>query len=73
MVKQISIFLENKCGRMIRVSEVLGEAGINIRALSIADTSDFGILRLIVDQPEKSLQRPARKRLYGLSYRSNCA
>ncbi len=54
MVKQISIFLENKCGRMIRVSEVLGEAGINIRALSIADTSDFGILRLIVDQPEKA-------------------
>lgn len=54
MVKQISIFLENKCGRMIRVSEVLGEAGINIRALSTADTSDFGILRLIVDQPEKA-------------------
>ncbi len=54
MVKQISIFLENKCGRMIRVSEVLGEAGINIRALSIADTSDFGILRLIVDQPDKA-------------------
>lgn len=54
MVKQLSIFLENKCGRMIRVSEVLGEAGINIRALSIADTSDFGILRLIVDQPEKA-------------------
>jgi hypothetical protein len=54
MVKQISIFLENKCGRMIRISEVLGEAGINIRALSIADTSDFGILRLIVDQPDKA-------------------
>lgn len=54
MVKQISIFLENKCGRMIRISEILGEAGINIRALSIADTSDFGILRLIVDQPEKA-------------------
>lgn len=54
MVKQISIFLENKCGRMIRISDVLGEAGINIRALSIADTSDFGILRLIVDQPDKA-------------------
>ena len=49
MVKQISIFLENKCGRMTGVSEVLGEAGINIRALSIADTSDFE-LALIVDQ-----------------------
>lgn len=54
MVKQISIFLENKCGRMIHVSQVLGRAGINIRALSIADTSDFGILRLIVDQPDKA-------------------
>ncbi len=54
VVKQISIFLENKCGRMIRVSEVLGEAGINVRALSIADTSDFGILRLIVDRPDEA-------------------
>ncbi len=56
MVKQISIFLENKCGRLVRVTQVLGEAGINIRALSIADTSDFGILRLIVDQPDKALK-----------------
>ncbi|NLA27869.1 MAG: amino acid-binding protein [Firmicutes bacterium] len=54
MVKQISIFLENKCGRMISVSQALGEAGINIRALSIADTSDFGILRLIVNEPDKA-------------------
>lgn len=54
MVKQISIFLENKCGRLVRVCRVLGKSGINIRALSIADTSDFGILRLIVDQPEKA-------------------
>jgi hypothetical protein len=56
MVKQISIFLENKCGRLVRVTQVLGEAGINIRALSIADTSDFGILRLIVDQPDKACE-----------------
>ena len=55
MVKQISIFLENKCGRLVRVTQTLGEAKVNIRALSIADTSDFGILRLIVDQPEKAL------------------
>lgn len=54
MVKQISIFLENKCGRLVRVTQVLGEAGINIRALSIADTSDFGILRLIVDKPDQA-------------------
>lgn len=52
MVKQISIFLENKSGRLAKVTKVLGENGINIRALSIADTTDFGILRLIVDRPE---------------------
>lgn len=51
-VKQISVFLENKSGRMAAVTKLLAEIGINIRALSIADTSDFGILRLIVDQPD---------------------
>ena len=49
-VEQISVFLENKAGRLAEVTRVLGEAGINIRALSLADTTDFGILRLIVDQ-----------------------
>lgn len=56
MVKQISVFLENKCGRIIDVSRALGKGGINVRALSIADTSDFGILRLIVDQPGKACE-----------------
>lgn len=51
-IEQLSIFLENKKGRMKKALEVLAHAGINIRALSIADTSDFGILRLIVPQPE---------------------
>lgn len=51
-VKQISIFLENKSGRLAQVTRVLGDHGINIRALSIADTTDFGILRLIVSDPE---------------------
>lgn len=55
-VKQISIFLENKSGRLAQVSRVLGENGINIRALSIADTTDFGILRLIVNDPDKAYQ-----------------
>ena len=55
MIKQISVFLENKSGRLVRVAQVLGEAGINIRGISIADTSDFGILRMIVDQPEKAV------------------
>ncbi len=55
MVKQISIFLENKCGRLVKVTQVLGKNKINIRALTIADTSDFGILRLIVDKPDEAL------------------
>ncbi|MGI6413868.1 MAG: ACT domain-containing protein [Syntrophomonadaceae bacterium] len=54
MAKQISVFLENKAGRLSHVTKVLGDANINIRALSIADTSDFGILRLIVNDPEKA-------------------
>lgn len=56
MIKQLSVFLENKSGRLVRVAQVLGEAGINIRGLSIADTSDFGILRMIVDRPEKAVE-----------------
>ncbi|TCL73324.1 hypothetical protein EDC14_1005187 [Hydrogenispora ethanolica] len=53
-VKQISIFLENQSGRLARVTKTLGDHHINIRALSIADTTDFGILRLIVSDPEKA-------------------
>ncbi len=56
VVKQISLFLENKEGRLARVCRILGDAGINIRALSIADTSDFGVLRLIVNQPDTAYQ-----------------
>jgi len=51
-VEQISIFIENKSGRLAEVTKVLGEAGVNIRALALADTSDFGILRLIVDKTD---------------------
>lgn len=53
-VEQISIFLENKAGRLAEVTRVLAETKINIRALSLADTSDFGILRLIVTDLEKA-------------------
>jgi hypothetical protein len=53
-VKQISIFLENKSGRLSEVTRTLGENDIDISALSIADTTDFGILRLIVNDPEKA-------------------
>jgi len=55
-VEQISIFIENKSGRLAEVAGVLGEAGVNIRALSLADTSDFGILRLIVNDRDKAMQ-----------------
>jgi len=53
-VKQISIFLENKSGRLAEVTGILSDAGVNIRALSLADTSDFGVLRLIVDDTQKA-------------------
>ena len=50
-VKQLSVFVENRTGTMVEIIQVLGECGIDIRALSIADTTDFGILRLIVSDP----------------------
>lgn len=53
-VEQISIFLENKSGRLAEVTDVLAKADINIRALSLADTADFGILRLIVNDTERA-------------------
>ena len=56
ITKQVSIFLENKSGRLRDVCRAIGDAGINIRALCIADTSDFGILRLIVNDPEGAIQ-----------------
>ena len=51
-IRQISVFVENKQGRLAEITEILAGAGINLRAVSIADTSDFGILRLIVDKPD---------------------
>jgi len=53
-VDQLSIFLENRAGRLAEVTRLLSEAGVNIRALSLADTSDFGILRLIVSDFDKA-------------------
>jgi hypothetical protein len=54
-IEQISIFIENRSGRLAQITSFLGEAGINIRAMSLADTSDFGILRLIVNDVEKAV------------------
>ena len=53
-ISQLSIFVENKAGKLVEITEVLGHAGIDIRAMSIADTQDFGILRLIVSDAEKA-------------------
>ena len=55
-VKQLSVFVENRPGRLSTITNLLGNAGVNIRAMSIADTKDFGILRLIVDDCEKAQQ-----------------
>jgi hypothetical protein len=62
-VEQISVFLENKPGALAEVTRILGEAGVNIRALSLADTKDFGILRLIVNDNEKAREVLGRKGL----------
>ena len=56
LIKQISAFVENKPGRLAKITKILAENNINIRALSIADTTDYGILRLIVNDPESSVK-----------------
>jgi hypothetical protein len=52
-VKQLSVFIENKAGRVCEVTDVLGNSGINIRGFSVADTADYGIVRVVVDDPER--------------------
>jgi len=52
-IKQISLFVENKPGRMAKVSKTLSDAGVNIRALTVAEAGDFGVIRMVVDDPEK--------------------
>ena len=54
-IKQISVFLENTIGRLSEVTKTLANTGVNLRAISIADTADFGILRLIVDKNEEAV------------------
>ncbi len=66
-VEQISIFIENKSGRLAEVTRVLGEAGVNIRALSLADTSDFGILRLIVDKTDEKAKAVLKEKGFTVS------
>lgn len=56
IIKQISIFMENTTGRLADITSLLAEAGINLRAISIADTTDFGILRMVADQPDEAIR-----------------
>ena len=56
LAKQLSIFLENKSGRLNEVTDILGRADINLSAMSIAENSDFGILRCIVSDPDRAYQ-----------------
>lgn len=53
-IKQLSVFIENKSGRVSEVTGILGDAGVNIRGFSVSDTAEFGILRLVVDRPDEA-------------------
>ena len=53
-VKQLAVFIENKSGRVSEVTDLLGRGGINIRGFAVADTTDYGILRLVVDDPDRA-------------------
>jgi hypothetical protein len=55
-ITQISVFLDNRAGRLAEMTQILENNHINIRALYVADTTDYGILRMIVDDPEKTRQ-----------------
>lgn len=55
-VRQISVFMENRAGRLREITDTLAQEKINLRALSLADTSDFGILRIIVDRPDDAVK-----------------
>lgn len=56
MLKQISVFLENRSGQLASITDILSSNGINIRAINIAETSDYGVLRFVSDNSEKSIE-----------------
>ena len=61
IIKQISLFSEKKTGRLTEVTDLLGDASINLSAFTIAESSDFGIMRVIVSDPDKAKQILAQK------------
>ena len=62
-INQISVFLENTKGRLYEVCSLLGKSKINIRALTIAETQDFGVLRIVVDKPDEAVKAREQCRL----------
>jgi hypothetical protein len=56
MAHQISVFAENKPGRIERVTRILGEAGVNIRAITVATSGSFGVIKLLVDNPDRACE-----------------
>ncbi len=54
IIKQLSVFLENKAGRVSELTRILGDAGINLSAFTIAESSDFGMMRVVVSEPERA-------------------
>ena len=62
-VRQISVFLENKPGQLAHLCRIIADAGIDLKALNIAETSDYGVLRIITDKPETTLSVLKRESL----------
>ncbi|MDZ4178262.1 MAG: ACT domain-containing protein [Coriobacteriia bacterium] len=67
-VRQLSVFIENKAGRVSEVTQILGTAGVNIRGFSVSDTAEYGILRLVVDRPDDG---KAALREHGFTVKEN--
>jgi len=61
MIDQLSVFLENTAGRLAELTRALGDAGINMHALMVADTSEFGVIRIITDTPERAKELLAER------------
>ncbi len=56
MINQISVFLENRAGQLAETTKLLADSGINLRAISIAETSDYGVLRILVDDSDRAAE-----------------
>lgn len=66
LIKQLTVFLENKKGRFTEIANILGEAGINMTAFTVSENADFGMLRLIVSEPDRA-KEILKERLYAVN------